>query len=495
MQTRDQAVKAMDALDEKHTMEGSSAPLSIKWADPDLQTKKKKAVEDSNADNRMLFFAKVLRSASEDEVKALFSRYGTVFDVNLFRAFQGAPTTKGCGLVTMGTHQEAVAAIDALDNKYIWDGMESPMVVKWMDAALQRRRREQHLAAMRQGLVPSMAMGSDAWVPAGLALANIPTAARVNLGSSSVLGQDSEPTETPPAGCAPDAIKLFVGNIPKSCTEEQLLPFFETVGKVIELVIVRDKVSHESKGSAFVWYSTRALAERAILQFNLRHVLPDPTGEQDRPLVVRKAKTRNKGVHPAVGMLTGMEPRVVEYPVHLQPAVQQGQLAIHPYYTQAAKIGQGMLQPGLETMSMQQAHAVGQMQAHPSMNLMGVAYRSVQPVSGAQLVSIQGAPAVQDSGLYEAYGPGATTSDHVDGYMTGGGSSQLDPLAISIPINQQQLANVNNHLYSVQAMSGAQINISPGAPGLFHLVISGNKGQVETAKNLLSTVLGGAQIM
>lgn len=69
---------------------------------------------------------------------------------------QGAPTTKGCGLVTMGSNDEAAAAIEALDNRHVWDGMEAPMVVKWMDAALQKRRREEHLAAMRQGLVPSM---------------------------------------------------------------------------------------------------------------------------------------------------------------------------------------------------------------------------------------------------------------------------------------------------------------------------------------------------
>jgi len=40
-----------------------------------------------------------------------------------------------------------------------------------------------------------------------------------------------EVPEMPPAGCSPDAIKLFVGNIPKSCTEEQLMSFFETIGK------------------------------------------------------------------------------------------------------------------------------------------------------------------------------------------------------------------------------------------------------------------------
>lgn len=41
-----------------------------------------------------LFFAKVLRSANEDEVRVLFCKFGKVLDVNLFRAFQGAPTTK-----------------------------------------------------------------------------------------------------------------------------------------------------------------------------------------------------------------------------------------------------------------------------------------------------------------------------------------------------------------------------------------------------------------
>lgn len=35
-----------------------------------------------------LFFAKVLRSANEDEVRHLFNSFGRVIEVNLFRAFQ-----------------------------------------------------------------------------------------------------------------------------------------------------------------------------------------------------------------------------------------------------------------------------------------------------------------------------------------------------------------------------------------------------------------------
>ncbi len=64
--------------------------------------------------------------------------------------------------------------------------------------------------------------------------------------------------------------------------------------KIIELVIVRDKATLEHKGSAFVWFAERKASERAVLQLNLRHVLSDDSGEQDRPLVVRRAKPRAK---------------------------------------------------------------------------------------------------------------------------------------------------------------------------------------------------------
>jgi CUG-BP- and ETR3-like factor len=36
----------------------------------------------------------VLRPATEDKIKELFGTFGNVYDVNLFRAFQGAPTSK-----------------------------------------------------------------------------------------------------------------------------------------------------------------------------------------------------------------------------------------------------------------------------------------------------------------------------------------------------------------------------------------------------------------
>ena len=56
----------------------------------------------------------------------------------------------------MSTSEEAATAIAALDNKYVWPGMDCPMAVKWMDTQLQQRRRDQHLAAMRHRTVGPM---------------------------------------------------------------------------------------------------------------------------------------------------------------------------------------------------------------------------------------------------------------------------------------------------------------------------------------------------
>lgn len=40
------------------------------------------------------------------------------------------------------------------------------------------------------------------------------------------------------------------------------LQIFESIGPVKELVVLRDRATQESKGSAFVWYATGADADK-----------------------------------------------------------------------------------------------------------------------------------------------------------------------------------------------------------------------------------------
>lgn len=541
MASRKAAIAAMDGLNEKYPMKGAVTPLSVKWADPELQAKKKKAVEEANADNRMLFFAKILRTAKEDEVKAVFARFGSVHDVNLFRPFQGAPTTKGCGLVTMGSHGEAAAAISGLDGRYSWGGMDSPMVVKWMDAQLQKRRKEDHLAAMRQGLNGNDGPGPKICrVPGTTALVSVPAASIVvpTLSQQGSVRRLDCSHDLPPPGCAPDAIKLFIGNVPKSYTSEHLRPIFSSIGTVVELVIVRDKITDESKGSAFVWYETKQEAEHAIAQLHLHRVLPDPTGEQDRPLVVRRATSKMPiSALQVASAAPPMSDSSMDVPAHLQasfvPQTPSNESQIGLTSLSKSQLAVSTLSNDLGSLSLSPNPALGAA-SESSIILPQAAdalYGLTKNSSAAAPFTLQNSEGqlisaatlgIGDDKL-DTLGTGVvsnafasmcaptnllstTNGTQAIHPFPGAGmmpavlqttlpSTQTQPVSTStagfgqmtllLKLNHREGAFVSSNLHSIQGSSGALVQLTCGAEGSFVVLMTGNDRQVNAAKSLV----------
>lgn len=64
-------------------------------------------------------------------------------------------------------------------------------------------------------------------------------------------------------------VKLFVSNLPKSVTQQELLALFNQAGEVILADLITDRMNGESKGFAFVTMSSRSEAEKAIHMFNM----------------------------------------------------------------------------------------------------------------------------------------------------------------------------------------------------------------------------------
>lgn len=63
-------------------------------------------------------------------------------------------------------------------------------------------------------------------------------------------------------------VKLYVGNLSRSTTEDDLRILFAQAGNVTAIGLIKDRDSGQSKGFAFVTMSTQSEAQKAIGMFN-----------------------------------------------------------------------------------------------------------------------------------------------------------------------------------------------------------------------------------
>jgi len=62
--------------------------------------------------------------------------------------------------------------------------------------------------------------------------------------------------------------KLYVGNLSKSTTQDELNVLFAQAGEVTAAEVIKDRKSGESKGFAFITMSAQSEADKAVSMFN-----------------------------------------------------------------------------------------------------------------------------------------------------------------------------------------------------------------------------------
>ena len=87
-------------------------------------------------------------------------------------------------------------------------------------------------------------------------------------------------------------IKLYVGNLSKSTTQEELNTLFAQAGKVMAVDVIKERKSGESKGFAFITMSEQSESDKAVSLFNSYSL-------SDHELKVSPARPREE--RPAIG--------------------------------------------------------------------------------------------------------------------------------------------------------------------------------------------------
>ena len=83
-------------------------------------------------------------------------------------------------------------------------------------------------------------------------------------------------------------MNIYVGNLSREVTEDELRQSFEAFGQVTSVNVIKDRYSGESRGFGFVEMSTKSEAQAAINGLN-------GTSLGERTLSVSEARPRQEG--------------------------------------------------------------------------------------------------------------------------------------------------------------------------------------------------------
>jgi RNA recognition motif-containing protein len=83
-------------------------------------------------------------------------------------------------------------------------------------------------------------------------------------------------------------MNLYIGNLSREVTEDELRKAFEAFGQVTTVNIIKDRYSGESRGFGFVEMPTKTEAQAAITGLN-------GTSLKERTLSVSEARPRTEG--------------------------------------------------------------------------------------------------------------------------------------------------------------------------------------------------------
>jgi len=180
-----------------------------------------------------LFLGGVAHTTTKEDLSIHFSAYGTVLDAVVMYGKEGQH--RGFGFVTL-EEDEAVNAV-----------LAEPQVIH--DKTIDVKRA-----------VP----GSEAPPPRGA------NGMAGDYGHSARMALAAVPSRIPSAkGSGPATDKVFVGGLPQSVNEDMLSEYFGRYGALVDIVVMKDRMTNKPRGFGFVRYDSTGPVEQVMADYDV----------------------------------------------------------------------------------------------------------------------------------------------------------------------------------------------------------------------------------
>ncbi|XP_041016719.1 RNA-binding protein BRN1 isoform X1 [Juglans microcarpa x Juglans regia] len=262
-ETKEQAIAALEAINGKHKMEGSSVPLVVKWADTEKERQARRAQKaQSQASN-------VPNTDSQHP-----SLFGTL-------PMGYVPSYNGYGYQAPGTYGLMQYRLPPMHNH---SGFHNIIPTINQGNALRGVTPElgTNMAPRNYAMPPASYVGSayhgipglqhHVAYPGGMMSHRPPSA---SLGSVPPAVMNSNPTASSNTGKSsggqvegPPGANLFIYHVPQDFGDQELANAFQAYGRVLSAKVFIDKATGVSKCFGFVSYDSPEAAQSAITVMN-----------------------------------------------------------------------------------------------------------------------------------------------------------------------------------------------------------------------------------
>jgi len=261
-ETKKQAVAAIEALNGKHKIEGSSVPLVVKWADTEKERQARKA-------QKAQFQSSNMSNANAMQQTSLFGALHMGY----------VPQYNGFGYQPQGTYGlMQYPPLSPMQNQAAFQNMVQPVnqgsSIRGANPELSPNSVPRSFSSTQLGSPYSPLPGIQypGTYPGGAInnhpFANSHNSIRVlnaNANSPTSSGASSNPG---PQIEGPPGANLFIYHIPQEFGDHDLASAFQSFGRVLSAKVFVDKATGVSKCFGFVSYDSPASAQTAISMMN-----------------------------------------------------------------------------------------------------------------------------------------------------------------------------------------------------------------------------------